>query len=106
MHHSCSDSREGVIVSELDFRNSDSVVLIDNGDDSHLKKLSEGILSIEILRALRVVSNLLSNFTDHPSYIGNVISGQQNLSDGQLQVGKEAVPETNKSALTNCCQSL
>src|SRR5687767_8503025 len=39
VNHGRCDSGQGVVVAELDFRDSQGVILIDNGNDTHVKKL-------------------------------------------------------------------
>lgn len=52
MDHSCCDCREGIIVTEFDFRNSQGVVFIDDWDDTHVQQGIEGVLGIEVSRPL------------------------------------------------------
>ncbi len=52
MNHGRGDGGEGVIVTELDFGDGKGIVLIDNGDDTNVQELIEGILSVDIAGAL------------------------------------------------------
>lgn len=48
MNHGGSDGRESIVVAKLDLGNSESVILVDNGNDTLLQECMEGVLSIEI----------------------------------------------------------
>lgn len=50
--HGGCDGRQCVIVAKLDFGHGERVVLVDNGDDSHVEELVERVLRIEIPRSL------------------------------------------------------
>mgnify|MGYP000029344198 CR=1 FL=1 len=47
--------------------------------------------------------NVAARATTH---VGNVIPGQQDLSNGLCHVGKQTVPEADEAALAYCGQSL
>lgn len=48
VHHGGGDGGEGVVVAELDLGDGQRVVLVDDGDDSHVEELVDGVLGIEI----------------------------------------------------------
>ena len=48
MDHGGSDGRKGIVVAKLDLGNSESVILVDNGNDTLLQEGMESVLSIEI----------------------------------------------------------
>lgn len=48
VNHGGSDGGECVIVTKLDLRDGEGIVFVDNGDDAHVKKLVDGILSIDV----------------------------------------------------------
>lgn len=48
MNHGGSDGGESIVITKLDFGNSESVVFVNNRDDTLLQKCMEGVLGIEI----------------------------------------------------------
>lgn len=74
MNHTCSNGGEGVVVAKFDFlsylsdesfdtlrnithRDGQRIVLINYWDHSHVQELDERILSIQVLRPLKDLSN-------------------------------------------------
>jgi hypothetical protein len=53
VNHGGRNGGKGVVVTELNFGNSKSIVFIDNGNDANVKKLIKSILSVDITSALR-----------------------------------------------------
>lgn len=46
--HACCDGRQGVVVSKLDLRDGQGVVLIHDWDDAQVQQLVEGVLRVQI----------------------------------------------------------
>lgn len=53
VNHGSRNGGKSVIVTELDFGNSKSIVFIDNGNNTNIKELIKSILSVDITSALR-----------------------------------------------------
>ena len=89
MDHGCCDGAEGVVVAKLDFLDAESVVLVDDGDDAHVEEFDEGVLSIEVLRA-----------------VGDVVACEQDLGDGLAHLREQVVPHAHQLALAHCRECL
>lgn len=104
--HGGGNCREGIVVTKLDFRNGQGIVLIDNGDDAHVQERVECVLGVEIPRPLgesiSVRSGVSQGLLQGVTYVCDIILGEKNLGNWLIHVLEKAVPETHESALPNC----
>lgn len=89
LYHTRRDGTQCIVVSKLDLRDGQRVVLVDNGYDAHTQQLDEGVLRILILRA-----------------ICNVVARQQHLRNRLSQIAKQLIPQRHELALSNSRQGL
>ena len=70
----------------ISYGNGEGVILVDYRHDTHIKQLLEGILSIHVLGILMflllVLCRQARKLKGKKTHIGNIISGEEDLSDG------------------------
>ena len=89
MWHWDLSSRQGVIVSNLDFRRGDTIVFVDNGQCVQLQEAEEGPL--ELFVAVGVL---------------NILQGEQNLGDIVVVAGEALVVDIHELTLAHGCGGL
>ncbi|KAH3660620.1 hypothetical protein OGATHE_004952 [Ogataea polymorpha] len=87
--HSSSDGRKRIVIAKFDLLRRNCIILVDNGDNSHVQQLDQGIFSVSKLRKIR-----------------DVVPGEQDLSSLLIAVTEHAVPQRLELTLSQCGKRL
>ncbi len=82
-------------------RHGQSVVLVHNRDDTHVEKLSKGVLGVEVLGTLEIHQLQSTAAGRGRTYVCDIVPRQEYLGHGLSQVAEEAIPEAYEAALAD-----